>query len=308
MATVLAHRVDAVRRFNRFYTQEIGILHDGLLGSPLSLAEARVLFELDDRRTATATEIAAALRLDAGYLSRILRAFRQRRLLLRRRSAADARRSLLSLTAKGRAMFAHLNRRSQHQVAAMLKRLPADEQGRVVNAMRFVESKLGPEAERPASFVLRQPHAGDFGWIVYRHGALYAQEYGYDGRFEALVARIVAGIIERFDPACERCWIAEAGGENVGSVCLVRQSKTVAKLRLLLVEPRARGLGVGRRLVGECVAFARQAGYRRITLWTHSHLHAAKRLYKQAGFRLAARARQHSFGRDLVDETWELTL
>jgi DNA-binding MarR family transcriptional regulator/N-acetylglutamate synthase-like GNAT family acetyltransferase len=308
MATELAQRVDAVRRFNRFYTREIGVLNEGLLDSPLSLTEARVLFELARRGTAAATDVADALRLDPGYLSRLMRTLRRRRLLVRRRSPDDGRRSMLSLTEKGRATFARLDQRSQRQTAAMLKRLAPVDQSRVVDAMRLVEGALGPRSERPSAFVLRPPQAGDFGWIVHRHGALYSQEFGYDERFEALVARIVADIVERFDPRHERCWIAEAGGMVVGSVCLVRKSKTVARLRLLLVEPRARGLGIGQRLVLECVRFARQAGYRKITLWTHGHLLAAKHLYKQAGFRLVAKERQRSFGRSLVDETWELEL
>jgi DNA-binding MarR family transcriptional regulator/ribosomal protein S18 acetylase RimI-like enzyme len=308
MVSGFAQRVDAVRRFNRFYTRQIGVLNEGLLHSPLSLTEARVLFELAHRKTPIATEIGDELGLDAGYLSRILRGFQKRRLMTRRRSADDGRRTMLALTKRGRDTFAELNRRSHQETGAMLKRLPQTEQTRVVDAMRLVERALRPPVEPPASFVLRPPHPGDLGWIVHRHGALYAQERGYDERFEALVARIVADFVEHLDPRRERCWIAEAAGEVVGCVFLVKKSKVIAKLRLLLVESRARGLGIGQRLVAECVRFARQARYRKITLWTQSDLYAAKRLYKQAGFRLVGRQSHHSFGQDLVAETWELKL
>jgi len=308
MVSGFAQRVDAVRRFNRFYTRQIGVLNEGLLHSPLSLTEARVLFELAHRTTPTATEIGEELGLDAGYLSRILRGFQKKRLMVRSRSAADGRRTLLTLTKKGRDTFARLNRRSHQETGAMLKRLPHTEQARVVDAMRLVEGALGRRADRPASFVLRPPNPGDLGWIVHRHGVLYAQERGYDEEFEALVSRIVADFVEHFDARRERCWIAEAGAEVAGCVFLVKKSKTVAKLRLLLVEPRARGLGIGQRLVAECVRFARQAKYRKITLWTQSDLCAAKHLYKQAGFRMVGGQSHHSFGQNLVAETWELVL
>jgi DNA-binding MarR family transcriptional regulator/N-acetylglutamate synthase-like GNAT family acetyltransferase len=303
----LADRVAVVRRFNRFYTRQIGVLNEGLLQSAFPLTQSRVLFELAHRRTPTASEIGAELGLDAGYLSRILRGLQRQRLVRTTRSVADGRQTLLSLTAKGRRAFTQLNRRSQQEVAAMLKPLPAVEQRRVVDAMRTVETALTHPAGA-ASYVLRPPQPGDLGWIVHRHGAIYAQEYGYDEEFEALVARIVAAFVERLDPKRERCWIAEKGGEIVGSVFLVKKSKTIAKLRLLLVEPRARGLGIGQRLVEECVRFARQARYRKITLWTQSDLHSARHLYKQAGFRKVHQERHHSFGHDLVAETWELTL
>ena len=308
MVSDLARRVDAVRRFNRFYTRQIGVLNEGLLHSSLSLTEARVLFELAHRKTATATDLGAELGLDAGYLSRILRGFQKKRLMTRSRSAADGRRTLLALTKKGRDTFAELNRRSQRETGAMLKRLPPPEQARVVDAMRLVEGALRPRVERPAAFVIRPPRPGDLGWIVHRHGLLYAQERGYDEQFEALVARIVADFVDHFEARRERCWIAEAGGEVVGSVFLVKKSRTVAKLRLLLVEPRARGMGIGQRLVEECIRFARQARYRRITLWTQDDLYAARRLYKQAGFRMVGRHSHHSFGQDLVAETWEFKL
>jgi DNA-binding MarR family transcriptional regulator/GNAT superfamily N-acetyltransferase len=301
-------RVDAVRRFNRFYTRQVGALSAGFLESPFSLTEVRVLYELAHRDTPTATELGGALGLDAGYLSRMLRGFAKRGLIARKSSDADGRRSLLSLTTRGRAAFATLNARSHDHIAAVLGRLSAPEQGRLVEAMRAVEALLGAPAEPKARYILRGHRPGDMGWVVHRHGALYAQEYGYDEQFEALVAEIVAHFIRHYDSKRERCWIAEQDGEIVGSVFLVKKSPTVAKLRLLLVEPTARGLGIGGRLVSECVDFARRVGYRKITLWTQSELQAARRLYEAAAFRLAHEERHHSFGHDLVAETWELTL
>ncbi len=301
-------RIAAVRRFNRFYTQHIGILADKILDSPFSLTELRVLYELAHRRAPTASDIGGGLGVDAGYLSRILTRFRARGFVARRRSPADRRRTLLSLTARGRAAFAPLEARQQRQVGDMLARVSEPDQRRLVGAMQTIEQALGSRAGAPGAYVLRPHQPGDMGWVVHRHGRLYAQEYGYDARFEALVARIVADFVDRFDPARERCWIAERDGETVGSVFLVQKSKTVAKLRLLLVEPSARGLGLGARLVHECVRFARQCGYRRITLWTQSELDAARHLYEHAGFRRTAKEKHHSFGKDLVAETWELAL
>jgi DNA-binding MarR family transcriptional regulator/N-acetylglutamate synthase-like GNAT family acetyltransferase len=303
-----AERVGIVRRFNRHYTEQIGLLHEGYLASPFSLAEARVLYELAHRAQPTAAELAKSLALDPGYLSRILRTFEKRRLLRRTPSKSDGRRSHLVLTARGRAAFAPLDTRSREEVGAMLERLAPAEQSRLVEAMRTIERLLGPPAEHRVPYVLRLHRPGDMGWVVHRHGALYAHEYGFDERFEALVAAIVAKFIERDDPKRDRCWIAEKDGEIVGSVFLVRHSRTVGQLRLLLVEPSARGLGIGARLVDECVRFARQVGYRRITLWTNSVLRAARHIYQSAGFRLVHRERHRSFGHDLVGETWELTL
>jgi DNA-binding MarR family transcriptional regulator/N-acetylglutamate synthase-like GNAT family acetyltransferase len=305
-ADSLAARVAAVRRFNRFYTQKIGVLNEGLLRSPFSLTEARVLYELAHRDRPTAAELCRDLGLDAGYLSRILRGFARRGLIRRARAAADGRQRPLSLTAKGRAAFAPLDRRSRREVGALLGGLGTDEQGRLVGAMRTVESLLGGQADAPYRLRLHRP--GDMGWVVHRHGALYAQAYGTDERFEALVAEIVAAFIKNFDVTRERCWIAERDGEIVGSVFLVKQSRTVARLRLLLVEPDARGLGLGGRLVEECLRFARGAGYRKVTLWTNDILHAARRIYERAGFRKVASEPHHRFGHDLVGETWELTL
>jgi len=302
--------VEAARRFNRFYTRKIGVLHEGAYQSPFSLTEVRVLYELAHRDAPTATALGRDLGLDAGYLSRILRGFERRGLVLKTRSATDGRQSHLSLTAQGRKVFAPLNARSHDEVAAMLGRLPPAAQARVVGAMETIERLLGDPAEPPppASLLLRPPQPGDLGWVVHRHGAVYAQEYGYDEQFEALVAEIVAHFAQRYDAKRERCWMAEQGGELVGSVFLVARSKTVAQLRLLLVEPKARGSGLGTRLVSECVRFARQTGYRKITLWTQSELRAARRLYEAAGFRVVRKERNHSFGKALVSETWELDL
>ena len=301
-------RVRAVHEFNRFYTNRLGLLQQGLVGSPFSLAESRVLYELGHRDPPTASDLVKTLDLDAGYLSRILRGFGRRGLVTRRRSAADARQSHLVLTPRGRQASAALDLRSQDVVGAMLRPLSAGDQRRLVAAVRTVETLLEGRPPGGVPYILRPPEPGDMGWVVERHGALYAEEYGYDRHFEGLVAAIVGTFVDRFDPARERCWIAERAGENVGSVFLVRKSEKVAKLRLLIVEPSARGLGIGRRLVAECVKFARQAGYRRITLWTHSQLHAARRLYKEAAFRLVRKQPVRSFGLDLVDETWERDL
>lgn len=300
--------VAAVRSFNRFYTQQIGVLAEGLLHSPFSLTEARVMFELSEQPGLTATALGKELGLDAGYLSRILNGFRKRGLLARAPSARDKREGLLSLTPRGRRAFAVLDARSEAQIGGLLERVPAPRRAGLIAAMRQIEALLGAREVREGPFVVRAEQPGDLGWIVSRHGALYAREYGYDESFEALVAEIVADFGKRHDPRRERCWIAERAGENVGSVLLVRKSQTVAKLRLLLVEPSARGLGVGGALVSECVRFARGAGYRKLTLWTQSELGAARRLYQQAGFERVAEKPHDSFGRDLVGETWDLRL
>jgi DNA-binding MarR family transcriptional regulator/N-acetylglutamate synthase-like GNAT family acetyltransferase len=298
-----------MRRFNRFYTRHIGVLNEGLLESPFSLTEARILYELARCSSPTATEIGQALGLDAGYLSRILRGFRQKGLLSRHASTEDGRRSLLGLTAAGRRAFARLDARSRDDCRGMLVELDAEDQRRLLQAMGAIERLLGGAAPAPsAPVVLRSPLPGDYGWVVERHGAVYAQEYGWDASFEGLVAGIVARFAERHDPERERAFIAERGDERLGCVFLVRKSAAVAKLRLLLVEPRARGLGLGRRLVDECLRFARAAGYRKVTLWTNDILTAARSLYEKAGFRLVAREEHRSFGQDLVGETWELGL
>jgi DNA-binding MarR family transcriptional regulator/N-acetylglutamate synthase-like GNAT family acetyltransferase len=300
--------VEAVRRFNRFYTKRIGVLQEGLLQSPFALAEARVLFELAHTDAPTATAMAGELGLDPGYLSRILQRFRRSGLLSRAPSTTDRRRNLLSLTERGREAFRLLDDRARDQVHTMVGALTVSEQGRLIEAMRAVEALLADRPEPAVPYLLRPQRPGDLGWVVHRHGALYAQEYGWGESFEALVAEIVAKFIRQFDAKAERCWIAERQGGNVGCVFLVRRSQRVAQLRLLLVEPAARGLGIGSRLVEECTAFAREAGYHKILLWTQSVLHAARRIYAAAGYRLVREEPHRSFGHDLVGETWELTL
>ncbi len=301
-------RIAAVRRFNRFYTQKIGVLEEGLLRTPFSLAEARVLYELAHRRRPTASELSHDLGLDPGYLSRILSAFRKRGLLIRERSDEDGRVQHLALTPKGQQAFAPLNRRSREEVRALLRPLSEAEQQRLMAALETIEGLLGAPPAAPPSILLRPHVAGDMGWVVQRHGALYTQEYGWDGQFEALVAEIVAQFLRTFDAKSERCWIAEKDGESVGSVFIVRQSRTIAKLRLMIVEPRARGLGIGKRLVAQAVSFARQTGYRKLMLWTNSVLVAARHIYAEAGFQLVQSEPHHSFGHDLIGETWELRL
>ena len=301
-------RVAAVRRFNRFYTRQIGLLQESYLKSQFSLSQVRVLYELAHRERPTATELGRELGLDPGYLSRILRLFERRGLLKRTPSKADGRQSHLFLTARGQAAFAPLNTRSREEIGSMLRALRARDQIRLVDSMNAIEGVLGAQPEKKVPYLLRPHRPGDMGWVVSRHGALYAQEYGWDETFEALVAGIVKKFIEHYDPRKERCWIAEKDGEPVGSVFVVKQSATVAKLRLMLVEPKARGLGIGARLVDECVRFAGQTGYGKITLWTNSVLRAARRIYKEAGFRLIRQERHRSFGHDLVGETWDLKL
>jgi DNA-binding MarR family transcriptional regulator/N-acetylglutamate synthase-like GNAT family acetyltransferase len=301
-------RIETVRRFNRFYTKKIGVLHEGLLRSPFSLTEARVIYELAHHEKTTATELCNELGLDAGYLSRILRGFKKRNLIKKQFSQTDGRQNLLSLTKRGKEAFAMLNTRSRNEVGAMLNDLPKENQHRLVKAMHIIEGLLGARAEHKVPYLLRPHQVGDMGWVVHRHGLLYEEEYGWDEQFEALVASIAAKFIQHYNPKKERCWIAEIEGEIVGSVFLIKQSKRIAKLRLLLVEPKVRGLGIGTRLVNECVRFARQVGYRKIVLWTNSVLHAARHIYEKTGFRLVRQESHHSFGHDLVGQTWELEL
>jgi DNA-binding MarR family transcriptional regulator/N-acetylglutamate synthase-like GNAT family acetyltransferase len=308
----LDERTNAVRRFNRFYTREIGLLQEGLLDTPFSLTEARVLYELAHRDKSTAAVIGSELGLDAGYLSRILGNFEKGKLVEKTLSEIDRRQSFLTLTKQGRKIFAPLETRSKAQVAAILATLPEADQRRLIGAMETVQGLLGKSTVSAGSsgeqYLLRPHQPGDMGWVVHRHGVLYAQEYGYDETFEALVADIVAKFIQHYDAKRERCWVAEREGEIAGSVFLVAESKTVAKLRLLLVEPSARGLGIGARLVAECVQFARRAGYKKIVLWTQSELDAARHLYKKAGFHVIEKKHHHSFGKDLTAETWEVAL
>jgi DNA-binding MarR family transcriptional regulator/GNAT superfamily N-acetyltransferase len=305
-------RVAAMRRFSRFYTRRIGVLQDRFLQSPFSLAEARVLYELTQRERPTATELAACLDLDAGYLSRILRGFAERGLVTKTPSPEDRRQSRLALTPKGRKAYAPLERRSHDDVAAMLGALPEADQERVLAAMGTIERLIGEPRREPTaeqrSYVLRAPLTGEMGWVVARHAALYAQEYGWGARFEGLCAEIVAEMIATYDPSRDRHWIAEMDGEPVGSVFCVKASDEVAKIRLLLVEPKARGHGIGARLVDECITFARAAGYKKMTLWTHSVLVAARRIYQAAGFELMAQWEHADWGVPVVGETWDREL
>ena len=304
----LESRIAAVRRFSRFYTRQLGLLQESLVHTPFSLTEARVLYELAHREPTTATALAADLDLDHGYLSRIFRRFGEAGLIKKAPAPGDARQSLIAITAKGRKAFAPLNKGSHDQVSELLGRLSPAEQQRVVSAMATVESLLRPSAQKPPMVLLRNHRPGDMGWVTSAHGALYAQEYGWDISFEALVAKIAAEFIEKFDPARERCWIAELDGAPVGSVFVVRKTDAIAKLRLLIVDPKARGLGLGKRLVNECLRFAREAGYSSMTLWTQSILTSARGIYQHAGFKLTAQEPHHSFGVDLVGETWERDL
>jgi DNA-binding MarR family transcriptional regulator/ribosomal protein S18 acetylase RimI-like enzyme len=306
-------RADAVRRFNRFYTQRIGALGDAHLGSPFSLTEVRVLYELAHRDRCTASNIVDALGIDPGHLSRTLRVFKKRGLVETEQSTDDRRHTFLRLSASGRRAFAPLEKRTRECVAALLAPLSDREQRAVLDAMQTIRVALGDadatDAGRDA-YVLRDHRPGDMGWIVYRHGVIYADEYGYDEHFEALVAHVVAEFIDHLDPKRERAWIAERAstGEIVGSVFVVEKSKSIAQLRLLLVEPSARGMGLGTRLVAEVVRFARQAGYQRIQLWTQRELKAARRIYKAAGFRIVREEEHASFGRPAIAEVWQLTL
>ncbi len=297
--------VSRVREFNRFYTTIIGALDEGLVDSPYSLTEARVIFELAQRDATEVVALRRELGLDPGYLSRILARFEADGLVSRQTSGADARRQVIALTAAGRAAYGRLDRASAERIERLVGDLPAAGQDRLLAAMGTVRDLL---SGRRTEVVLRDPEPGDYGWVVSRHGALYQQEYGFDSSFEALVARIVADFGEHHDPARERAWIAEAGGERLGCVFCVRDADEVARLRLLLVEPGSRGLGVGTRLVDACVAFARTAGYRRIVLWTNDVLADARRIYQRAGFRLVREERHHSYGRDLVGQDWALEL
>ena len=302
----IQERIGAFRRFSRFYTAVIGALQEGLLQSRFSLVEARVLFELASRAAATATTIGRDLTLDPGYLSRILRRLMEQGLVARDPAQDDRRQYLLALTDAGHAAFAPLDARARREAGGMLRRLPEPAQAEVIAAMGRIETLLG--GVPPAPWRFRDPGPGDIGWVVARHGALYAEEYGFDSRFEALVARVAGAFLAQHDPDRERCWIVERDGVNLGSIFLVRASDEEAKLRLLLVEPTARGLGIGKALVAECIGFARAVGYRRITLWTNDVLVAARDLYHVAGFRLVATEPHSMFGPSIVGEDWELTL
>ena len=308
--TAIQQRAGAVRRFNRFYTRQIGVLRKTYLDSPYSLGEMRVLYEIAHGSGPTASDIGRALDLDAGYLSRVLRNFEKRGLITRKAAAKDARQSHLALTARGAKTFAPAEERSQRDVAVMLGKLGGDEQAKLIAAMRTIENLLDgkSEASPETDIILREPRPGDFGWIVSRHAELYAQEYSWTEPFEGLCAQIVADFANKNDPTCECCWIAEMNGKNVGTVMLVKDSEEVARLRLLLVDLKGRGLGLGTRLVDETLRFARAAGYRKITLWTHSNLKAARHIYEKAGFKLTRSEKHKSWGKPVVSEHWDLEL
>jgi DNA-binding MarR family transcriptional regulator/GNAT superfamily N-acetyltransferase len=305
--------IAAVRQFNRFYTRQIGVLRKTYLDSPYSLGEMRVLYELARADELTASDIARALDLDAGYLSRLLRNFEKRGLISRKTSKKDGRQSHLALTARGRKLFGPMEERSQHAAGAMLDRLKPSQQAQIVAAMTSIETLLvngqAVKSDAKPRYTLREPRAGDFGWVISRHAELYLREHGWGEPFEGLCAQIVADFVNNFDARCERCWIAELDGENVGCVMLVKDDQPgVARLRLLLVDPKGRGLGLGAQLVDECVRFARSVGYTKITLWTHSVLSAARHVYEKAGFTLTSSEPRHSWGKDVVAEFWDLDL
>lgn len=304
-ASVPAADVKAVRAFNRFYTQRIGILRR-YLDSDFTLTEVRVLYEIAHRPGVTASALARELAVDAGYLSRMLRRFAAEAWLARETSAADARQSLLKLTEAGHAAFAPLQQKSRDETAALLAGVAPAARPRLVRALRTVQDLLAPGRERHV--VLRDPAPGDLGWVVQQHGELYAREYGYPAAFEALVAEVAARYLRDFDPAWEKGWIAEVDGERAGSVFVVRKSATVAQLRLLILRPEARGLGLGGRLVDECIAFARARRYRKLTLWTNGQLAAARAIYASRGFRCVKREPYPAYGQDLTSEVWELKL
>lgn len=309
MATVLDRRVDEVRRFNRLYTKRLGVLAENFLRSPFTLAEGRVLHELANREAPSASDVAAALELDPGYLSRILRRFERAGLVKRTGSHTDGRRTLLALTAAGRAAYAPLNERSHDDIAALLAPLADERQERVLEAMATIADALTPQ-DPAAEIVLRDPVVGDYGWVIERHGVLYGKEYGFDAHMEGYVSEVIAAYVANFDPARDRCWIAERYGARCGCIFAVHDDAdpTLARLRLLLLEPSARGLGLGRRLVRECIAFARAAGYRKMVLWTHSILTAARAIYASEGFALIATESNDLWGPQLTSETWELNL
>ncbi|MDQ3766138.1 MAG: bifunctional helix-turn-helix transcriptional regulator/GNAT family N-acetyltransferase [Actinomycetota bacterium] len=302
----VAGRIAHLRAFNRFYTELLGLLREGLLDTPYSLAESRILFELGSPGSGSPTELAERLQLDLGYVSRVLSKLKDRGLVVSENSKDDRRRQVLSLTAEGRKAFRGLDQKSSAQIRHLLHGLSEDGQERLVACTKEIEALLGEASS--STVVLRSPVSGDFGWVVQRHGAIYRHEYGWEETFEALVARIVAGYIERGDSRREAAWIAEVGGQRVGCVFCMNKADELAQLRILLVEPSARGMGIGTRLVEECIRFARQAEYKQIMLWTNDVLMNARRIYERAGFRLVEEEKHRSFGRDLVGQNWFLDL
>lgn len=303
-----AKTVDALRAFNRFYTALLGALNERLLESAYSLTEARVLYELAQRGRATAAELARDLNIDPAYLSRIVAKFRKAGLVSASQSASDGRARSLALSEDGEAAFAVLDRASSDEVSALIAPLSAPERNTLARAAGTIRSLLGDDTDGREPYLIRSHRPGDLGWVIHRHAVLYAEEYGFDQSFETLVAQVAHDFLASHDPRREHCWMAERHGEPVGSVTVVDGGDGVAKLRLLYVEPSARGLGIGGRLVDECLHFARRAGYRRMTLWTNDILHAAQHIYQARGFELTAEEPHHSFGLDLVGQTWERDL
>ena len=303
-----AAQIAAIRRFNRFYTRQIGALEEHHLHSDLSLSEARILYEIANSPDVRASQIGDTLFLDRGYLSRVIANFARRGFVRKTRSATDARESILELTTKGKALFSRLNERASKDVGRMLESVPPAGRTTLVAAMSAIESALGSTDTKNSPFTVRQHCPGDIGWIIQRHAQIYTKEYGWNSNFETLVAEIAAKFLRDFNPARERCWIAERGGVNVGCVMMVERSKSVAQLRLLLVEPSARGLGIGASLVTECVAFARAAGYRKMRLWTNDVLVSARKIYQASGFELIEEEVHDGFGPPLTSQTWEMKL
>jgi DNA-binding MarR family transcriptional regulator/GNAT superfamily N-acetyltransferase len=308
MSEETPERIEAVRRFTRFYTRHLGVLEEGLLQSPFPLPEARLIYEIAHHSETTTGELSVELGLDPGYVSRMIRRLHEQGVVAKRPSTSDGRVTLLSLTDEGMSAFAKLNSASRSQVGKMMSKLSDAEQQQLIHAMSTIERVFGAEPEHRVPYILRPHQPGDMGWVVQCHGIVYNREYGWDDQFEALVAEIVARFIQKFDPKRERCWIAEKDGANVGSVFVVRNTESIAQLRLLLVTPEARGLGIGRRLVSECTRFARQVGYEKIMLWTNDVLHAARHLYEDEGYQLVKEEQHHSFGHDLVGQFWEMEL
>ena len=304
----MSREIAQVREFNRFYTRQIGVLQEGLLGSPFSLTEVRLMYELAHRKTPTASELADVLGINRGYLSRILRRFQSRGLIQKRRSARDGRQLFLHLTSNGQRAYTPLNARAESEVHELLQGLSKSKMRRLLDSMHTIRSLLDSKPAGTRTYVLRPPQPGDYGWVVSAHGEIYAREYGWNQEIERLAAEIVSDFLRRYDPKYDRCWIAESEGSQAGCVFVVRESKTVAKLRLLLVTSSARGMGIGGRLISECIGFAKQAGYRKLTLYTQSMLHTARELYKRAGFELVRQQPHRSFGHELVGEYWELGL
>jgi DNA-binding MarR family transcriptional regulator/GNAT superfamily N-acetyltransferase len=302
------NRIAIVRRFNRFFTRKLGVLREGLLHTPYSLTESRIMYEIANRDHAIAADLSKELGLDPGYLSRILDRLEQQGLIHKVQSPSDGRQRLLRLTPEGEKVFSLLDRRSREEITEMLNTLSEQDQNRLVQAMNTIEQLLSDGLKYSEPYVLRQHEPGDMGWVIHMHGRLYAEEYGWDERFEALVAQICSDFITHYNPHKERCWIAEMDGQIVGSAFVVQESQEVAKLRLLLVDPRARGMGLGKRLVNECIRFAKRKGYKKMILWTNNVLVTARNIYQKAGFVLVKQEPHRSFGPDLIGETWELPL